>query len=294
MAGKPLYVIFTQDCEQLMHNSLHGGPEEWGVSERSVTGLADTLEEYGLSATFFIVAQTAAAQPALYRDLEKRGFEIGLHIHPQDTGLGYTDYLGGYTFDEQVSLFERVTDQWANAIGKRPTTFRGGNFSANDHTYPALAATGFTHGSVSSPGRQYFDAKAVWQGAVPYAHYAHKANRLFPGDLDFYEIPLTCDQVRRRAPHLPMELRIEGGDPASHRQTIRQAWADMAEYDDEMPKIIMPFTHNTHFYADTNGEKRLALDAIVDEINTIAEEEGCEVVGGTIGSVYAAVGGVRN
>ena len=39
MAGKPLYVIFTQDCEQLMHNSLHGGPEEWGVSERSVTGL---------------------------------------------------------------------------------------------------------------------------------------------------------------------------------------------------------------------------------------------------------------
>ena len=61
-----------------------------------------------------------------------------------------------------------------------------------------------------------------------------------------------------------------------------------------MPKIIMPFTHNTHFYADTTGEKRLALDAIVDEINTIAEEEGCEVVGGTIGSVYAAVGGVRN
>ena len=43
MAGKPLYVIFTQDCEQLMHNSLHGGPEEWGVSERSVTGLADAL-----------------------------------------------------------------------------------------------------------------------------------------------------------------------------------------------------------------------------------------------------------
>ena len=41
MAGKPLYVIFTQDCEQLMHNSLHGGPVEWGVSERSVTGLAD-------------------------------------------------------------------------------------------------------------------------------------------------------------------------------------------------------------------------------------------------------------
>ena len=56
----------------------------------------------------------------------------------------------------------------------------------------------------------------------------------------------------------------------------------------------MPFTHNTHFYDDTNGEKRLALDAIVDEINTIAEEEGCEVVGGTIGSVYAAVEGIRN
>ena len=74
MAGNPLYVIFTQDCEQLMHNSLHGGPEEWGVSERSVTGLADALEGYGLNATFFIVAQTAAAQPALYQDLENRGF----------------------------------------------------------------------------------------------------------------------------------------------------------------------------------------------------------------------------
>lgn len=293
MAAKPLYVIFTQDCEQLMDDSLHGGPEEWGVSERSVTGFADVLEENGLRATFFIVAQTAAAQPALYWDLEKRGFELGLHIHPQDTGLGYTDYLGGHTFDEQVSMFDTVADQWADAIGKRPTNFRGGNFSANDNTYPALVATGFTHGSVSSPGRQYDKAKAVWQGAVPYAHYAHKANRLFPGDLDFYEIPLTCDQMRRRAPHLPMELRIEGGDGETHRKTIRQAWADMADYDDDLPKIIMPFTHNTHFYEDTNGEKRLAFDAIVDEINIIAEDEGYEVIGGTIGSVHAAVEGVQ-
>lgn len=294
MAGKPLYVIFTQDCEQLMDDSLHGGPEEWSISERSVNGLADTLEGYGLSATFFIVAQTAAAQPALYWDLEKRGFELGLHIHPQDTGLGYTDYLGGHTFDEQVEMFDTVADQWADAIGKRPTTFRGGNFSANDSTYPALVATGFTHGSVSSPGRQYDQAKAVWQGAVPFAHYAHKANRLFPGDLDFYEIPLTCDQVRRRAPHLPMELRIEGGDGDSHRQTVRQAWADMAEYPDDAPRIIMPFTHNTHFYEDTGSEKRQALDAIVDEINIIADEAGYEVIGGTIGSVYAAVEGIRN
>jgi peptidoglycan/xylan/chitin deacetylase (PgdA/CDA1 family) len=294
MAGKPLYVIFTQDCEQLMDDSLHGGPEEWSISERSVTGLADTLEDYGLSATFFIVAQTAAAQPALYWDLEKRGFELGLHIHPQDTGLGYTDYLGGHTYDEQVEMFNTVADQWADAIGKRPTTFRGGNFSANDNTYPALVATGFTHGSVSSPGRQYDRAKAVWQGAVPYAHYAHKANRLFPGDLDFYEIPLTCDQVRRRAPHLPMELRIEGADGASHRKTVRQAWADMADYDDDLPKIIMPFTHNTHFYQETAGEKRQALDAIVDEIKKIADEEGYEVIGGTIGSVHAAVEGKRN
>ena len=294
MAAKPLYVIFTQDCEQLMDDSLHGGPEVWSISERSVTGFADTLEGYGLSATFFIVAQTAAAQPALYHDLEERGFEIGLHIHPQDTGLGYTDYLGGHTFEEQVQMFDTVADQWADAIGKRPTTFRGGNFSANDQTYPALVATGFTHGSVSSPGRQYDMAKAIWQCAVPYAHYAHKANRLFPGDLDFYEIPLTCDQVRRRAPHLPMELRIEGGDGETHRQTIRQAWADMADYPDDAPRIIMPFTHNTHFYDDTNGEKRQALDAIVDEINSIADEEGYTVVGGTIGSVYAAVEGVRN
>ena len=294
MAAKPLYVIFTQDCEQLMDDSLHGGPEVWSISERSVTGFADTLEGYGLSATFFIVAQTAAAQPALYHDLEERGFEIGLHIHPQDTGLGYTDYLGGHTFEEQVQMFDTVADQWADAIGKRPTTFRGGNFSANDQTYPALVATGFTHGSVSSPGRQYDMAKAIWQCAVPYAHYAHKANRLFPGDLDFYEIPLTCDQVRRRAPHLPMELRIEGGDGDTHRQTIRQAWADMADYPDDAPRIIMPFTHNTHFYDDTNGEKRQALDAIVDEINSIAGEEGYTVVGGTIGSVYAAVEGVRN
>ena len=294
MAGKPLYVIFTQDCEQLMDDSIHGGPDEWGISERSVTSFADALEENGLNATFFIVAQTAAAQPALYWDLEKRGFELGLHIHPQDTRLGYTDYLGGYTFEEQVDMFDTVADQWADAIGKRPTTFRGGNFSANDNTYPALVATGFTHGSVSSPGRQYDQAKAVWQGAVPYAHYAHKANRLFPGDLDFYEIPLTCDQVRRRAPHLPMELRIEGADGASHRQTVRQAWADMAEYADEHPRIIMPFTHNTHFYEDTGGEKRQAFDAIVDEINIIADEEGYEVIGGTIGSVYAAVEGIRN
>jgi len=288
MGREPLYVIFTQDCEQLRENSRHGGPETWELSERSITGLADYLESQGLRATFFIVAQTAHAHSRLFRELERRGFELGLHIHPQDTGFGFDDYVGGYTLEEQVRLFDLVSDYYAQAIGKRPVTFRGGNFSGNDMTYPALVATGFRQGSCSSPGRLYTQAKAVWQGTDPYPHHAHKANRLYAGDLEFYEVPITCDQKHWRNAYLPGELRIEGGDAATHHRTIQVALDEMIEKKVQ-PKVIVPFTHNHLEYDDPHAERRRVLEAMVHSIRELAAERGLVVTQATIGSLHALV-----
>ena len=154
MAAEPLYIIFTQDCEQLAEHSLHGGPATWEISERSTSGFADYLESEGLRATLFIVPpQTVAQHRALFRDLAGRGFELGLHVHPQDARAGVVDYWGGLTLDEQVALLNRMADEWSQALGRRLATFRGGTFSANDSTFRALVETGFRQGSCSSPGR---------------------------------------------------------------------------------------------------------------------------------------------
>jgi len=288
MAREPLYLLFTQDCEQLAEHSKHGGPASWDQAERSTLGLADYLEAQGLRATFFVVAQTAARQRRMFLDLEERGHELGLHVHPQDTGRGFGDYLGGYAFDEQVRLLQETAGDWAQAIGHRPATFRGGNFSANDSTFPALAATGFRQGSCSSPGRRYVAAKAVWEGAEPWPLRAHGANRLYAGDVDFYEVPITCDQDHRRNPSLPLELRIEGGDAATHDRTIELALRRQAEAG-VSPKTIVPFTHNHLEYGDPQDERRRTLEAVVGSAMRLAASMGFDLPACTLGTVRQAV-----
>jgi hypothetical protein len=279
------HVLFTQDCEQLAAHSMHGGPANWEISQRSTAGLADCLEAQGFRATLFIVAQTAAQHRRFFLDLHRRGHELGLHLHPQDAGFGHDEYLGGLTFDEQVSLIDRCADQWAQALGVRPVTFRGGNFSANDATFLALAETGFRQGSCSSPGRRYGAARALWEETCPWPHHVHRANRLLTGDLEFFEVPITCDQEHRRTPSLPGELRIEGGDVPIHTRTIEHAVRQQIAGTIQ-PRTIVAFTHNHLDYADRADPHRQTLEAMIRALRALAGTLAIPLQSATVSSLH--------
>jgi len=291
-SGSELYVVFTMDCERIRAFSPPGGPETWELSERAIRGFSQVLLTHGLIGTFFIVPETAHRHRELFLELEKEGFELGMHLHPQSFGdLRYKEYLGAYSFEEQVDLLSQAVEVWAEAFGRRPGSFRPGNFSANDVTFRALYEVGFRQGSVSAPERIMPEYKAVWAGTYPYAHHVHPNFRLIPGNLDFYEVPVTEDWDRRTwSGKSAMELRVEMAGIEDHKQTIDKRIVDMIER--QIPvKTIVAVTHNFFDYEDPDDPKRKILKEMVAHVREASERFGLRLCPTTIEQLHQLADG---
>jgi len=282
-----IHVAFTMDCEQLNKNSHAGGPVDWGLSERAIIGFAEALKARGFCATYFIIPQTAKQHARLFGDLQKEGFEPGLHLHTLDQG--WSEHLGGMTPDEQRRAIRSARDLWADALGQEPKAFRGGNLSANDHTFPILCELGFTHASASVPRRRFVVCRAVWEGAIPYPHWAHSGNRLLEGGLPLLDVPVTCHPVRWHEPDrvVPWELRIEGREWEHHGEIIA-AHLDWQISLNAPLLACIPFTHNTREYADPRDEMAKRLTRVMDLIEEEAEKRGLPLHKTTIEGIHQA------
>ena len=220
-------------------------------------------------------------------ELEDWGAELGLHLHPQD--YGYADYLGGYTLEEQKNMLEEACTLWSEALGKRPQSFRGGNFSANDATFPALAGCGFRQGSLSVPGRSFTRVKSNWAGGSMQPYHAHPANRLLAGALDFLEIPVTADWESVMWGGLTkLELRLEMVDARSHGFTIRKNVDRQLDAGVEHP-YLLALTHNIFDYSNPAEFRRQVLDGVLDEIDRYAGEKELQKTGFTLAAYHERV-----
>lgn len=296
MSREPLYVCMTMDVERIAEFSPTGGPPDWAFGARSVQHYCETLAHEGYPATLFVVPDTATQQGTLLRRLsEDTGAELGLHMHPQCWKDHYLnaeahDYLGGYTAEEQYAMLNEAIDQVGDALGDRPRAFRGGNFSANDDTFRVLCDLGFTHGSVSQPGRSVPRFRACWHQANLDVHFAHKAFRLVAGDLNFVEVPLTSDQLRTDHWTGVGDVRVEGATAEEIGKAVRQEVG--RQVGDDVPiKHVCILTHNTVNYWSTDeaekGRRGVLLQALA-YIHEIAEDLGLEAKGATIQTVRNA------
>jgi peptidoglycan/xylan/chitin deacetylase (PgdA/CDA1 family) len=99
-----------------------------GPDPDATPAVLDALDEAGITATFFVVGEQAAAHPRLAREVANRGHEIGLH---------------GYEHREHSELSQReARDDLARGLGtlevaggRRPTIFRPpyGRFSEDSY-----------------------------------------------------------------------------------------------------------------------------------------------------------------
>jgi len=285
-----LHVIFTMDCERILAKSPPGGPESWEESRNSILGFSRVLLERELRATLFIVPETAQQHRHLFLELEQKGFELGMHFHPHSFGdLRYTEYLGGYDTEQQRDLLSQGMELWTEALGREPTTFRPGNFSANDATFSVLAELGFRQGSVSAPGRVMPNFRAVWAGAHPHPHHVHPEFKLVEGDLDFFEVPVSEDLSRRMwKGRCAAELRVESARPEEHRLTIDNCLSAMVA-DDPPVKALVPMTHNMFGYEDPNGQHTQSLTEIADYLRGAAERNSLSMAPTTIGKLHEDV-----
>ena len=249
MNSDTLFVTWTMDCETIAEESPTGGPADWDLSERAMRGYVHALAERGHRVTLFLIPRLAEVQAELLIGLREAGAELGMHMHPQTADLGYDKYLGQYSAEEQRHILREGRDRIRAAVGGAPVSFRPGNFSASDDTFGVLVELGFTHGSVSLPGRALPDFAAVWVGAEAFAHYACATNRLQAGELSFLELPCAVDLREVMGPasqpgdvqHLRLEREgiAEWGPDLIRRHLTRQVETG------RLPKCLVVMTHNT-------------------------------------------------
>jgi len=281
---KRLHVMFTMDCEARDDIATEGGAKDWDLCLRAMEGYTELLLNNNYSPTLFIVPQTARQFPSELRALGKSGAELGLHLHPQDSG--YEDYLGAYDYNEQHVILEKATRQWTDAIGGAPSSFRGGNLSANDATAPALFALGYRQGSLSVPGRNFTRVKSNWAGAPMWPRHMHKANRLLEGALDFLEIPVTSDWDSVMWGGLTkLELRIEMVDARAHGFTVRKSVERQLNEGIEEP-YLCALTHNVFDYTDHSEYRRQVLKGLLEEISLCAQRNDLAINGCTLAEYH--------
>lgn len=293
MTDSRLFVTWTMDCEPIDAEVCTGGPEDWALSERAMRGYVDALADRGHRATLFVIPRTAEVQADVLADLREAGAEIGMHMHPQTTDYGVDAHLGALPADRQRDLLESGRDRIAAALGEAPRAFRPGCFSASDDTFAILADLGFTHGSVSLPGRWLPDFAARWTDAVPFAHWAAAEDRLSEGALPFLEMPTAVDLREVAGP------KTEAGDATQlrlERPGIEDWGPDLirrhlrAQIDEDWwLKSLVVMTHNTREYGDPDEPARQALEAVADAIEAAADEAGLKVVPATLAEVRAMV-----
>ncbi|MBI3986662.1 MAG: polysaccharide deacetylase family protein [Lentisphaerae bacterium] len=255
------------------------------LGERAIRGLAGIFEQAGIKATFVAIPSEMRAHAALYRGLREQGHEVGLHIHPSDQG--YEEFLGVYGFEDQLKIISEAARVFEDFAGFPPTTFSPGYLSANDHTFPAIEAAGFRHGTVSCPTRDLPQCACVWGHSPMDVHYPHRFNRMLTGDVDFVEIPQTIDPESRMwgGAH-PLDLRVELVDAKNHYYTMEKAVKWQVEAGDRVPvKYLKVVTHNIFEFGNPADFRRETLLKMIDAARRICEKAGCAFKAATTGEI---------
>ncbi len=275
-----LSALFTMDCEARKDLATEGGPETWDDARRSIGGFCEALAAYGFRPTLLVVPFAAKELAPFLREMARAGAELGLHYHPQDHG--HRDYLGGFDADAQRSMLGEAADRWTDALGTAPASFRSGNFSANDATFPVLAGLGIRQGSCCVPGRNFTRVRSNWAGAPMDPYRASAANRLVEGSLDYVEIPVTADWESVMWGGLTkLELRIEMVDARAHGFTVRKNVDRQVAAKAPHP-CLCSLTHDIFDYSDPAEFRRRVLDGLVAEIRSCADAKGLDVAGETL------------
>jgi hypothetical protein len=290
-----IHVVVTMDCEPLRPPERQGaatsGPASLELSERAIQGYVAIAGERGWPVSFFVHPEAALAQPRLYLELAEAGHDLGLHIHPyKHDPVRFRSHFGALSAERQRVLLAEGSALWAHALGRRPTLFRPGTFSANDSTFPVLEEMGFLGGSISCPGRNYPDLYAVWSGAPVDPHRGHRTFRLLPGDLDFVNLPLSVDLSRleeRNGRHFHWDLRpdyLSADYPTIARNMVGQ----LQERRPAVP-VLMLVTHNDHDYLDETDRVCRNYRASLAAMAQACEEAGLQAVGSTVETVCRLV-----
>jgi hypothetical protein len=276
-----LHFAVQIDCESTQHAIC-----DPALGERSIRGLGEVFAETKTRGTFLVIPGDIEAHAAIYRELERAGHEIGLHIHPKD--MGYGEFLGAESAETQRKALSEAMDRFAQAMGRKPLSFCPGYASANDFTFGILEELGLRHGMVSVPTRNLPQCACVWGNSSLDPRYPHRYNRVLNGDVDFVDLPPTVDPDSRMwgGAH-PQDLRVELVDAKNHWYTMDKSVRRQLSQHTPVNQLHA-VTHNIFDYSDPKNFRRETYVGMVHAARQIAAREKLEFQAATLADVAAA------
>jgi len=285
-----LHFAIKVDCEPLAAKSPRcGGPESWEESERTVRGIREVYEKRGLqrALNFCLTPEAAKAHAAMWREWHAEGIHLG--IQPNVPGFRYPDYdrdLGEYDEAMQCRIIAEATDDFAQVLGFRPTTYVACCGSKSPFTLRLLHEAGYRQTSSPAPGR-YFPERPdrTTEGVFPFPHWANRNHHLMPGDLPLCVVPNAGDMTGGRGAR-PQDLRAEKPVSEETRALYRKIvdWnLELAALMEAPVRTIVVPTHNTQHVRLEN------VAYVADYVQEAAAQAGLELVPASFPEVRQAL-----
>lgn len=124
----------------------------WGETKNGkqcgIPLIMDLCEEVGAKALFFVdiaeawdYGEDKIAEVMQY--IVERGHDVGVHVHPDHMADPKRLFLFEYSYKEQYDIIRKCTEFYKMVLGKTPTAFRAGKYSANYDTLDILPILGY-------------------------------------------------------------------------------------------------------------------------------------------------------
>ena len=156
--------------------------------------ILDVLDEFDVSATFFVLGEVAKKHPELVEEVYERGHEIGSHAYSHKTLYE----LGKDKFENEINLSVQLLQ---HITKEKPIGFRAPSFSVNNSTgwvFDILEKHGFKYDSSIFPIR----TKLYGVPNAPLHIYKPSADDVAKEDPNgkMIEFPMTVFEFGKRIP----------------------------------------------------------------------------------------------
>jgi len=280
-----LFFNYSIDCE-LPPEGPFGGPASWEAGEASVRGFVEVMSDLGLrdGTTLFVYPDVATRQRGLFREMADAGIEIALHLNGHRySRIAQPAWLGAMPREQQREAIRMAKADLEEVIGRPCLGYRACYTSANEDTFAICEELGLEWTSTSAPGSYNTDTHARWAGAWPFPHFASRKNRLIPGRMSIYEMPISggIRTMFQGNPDRRLDLRAEtppeiAGDQQEVFRAVIEENLEEMERRDQPVRGIFPASHNTNPFADRAAYQHANLVGVCRMVRDLAEQKGYE------------------
>ena len=154
--------------------------------EYGIHYLMDFFDHYGAKGLFFVdIAEAWECGKDkienVLRDIDRRGHDIGVHLHPDRMADNNRRYLWQYSYEEQYKMLFKCTEFYEKVLHRKPLSFRAGRYGADNQTIGILSELGYKYEMSGFCGNRFCKMDAVIAG--------NKVIKI--GDTGLTEVPVT-------------------------------------------------------------------------------------------------------